>query len=920
MGLGGIRMADITSNLLHWWKADEGSGTNLADSGSTPKAGTLAGSATWFSPGRIGAKGLSIPGYVTSDYGRVQCAAPSGINGLTNFSLGFWFKPLHTGDYVNGVVASALWQGDYNSRFEILNGQAAAPRDLHIAICNGAASWVWVTNCIPNDANMHHVLVTYDGTQATDALKVKLYIDGVAVAIPAWNAAVPASLPANTLYGWQFGRRVDNTGPAKCNLDDIRVYIRTLTAADAALLVQYTGAASQWEHVVSVKAGSANGISVTSSNVDTRGADVGFAVLGSVASFGQQPLFDNQGNYWKPVFSQSHSGGVLATLYTCENLRTSATHNLFTGAIGNSPGLAATFYKGHRTVSMTDLSDYLNTGNAATFSPPNGITPTVNDALVLSLMASFAGSTAPIVDSNLFYQSYSCNALGNHMGIGLGRIVQATAALAKPAWTTGSTGDHVTAVLSFKPRLAGDDITVNELEDGCIYQHTDGNATIPVSGKYYGTAPSSVEIQSNQNATTNQIQAYTPVSSLVASGGDWSGTITLPAVNYYHGLLVRSKDGSGTVLATGNQTAGRTGIGFNLVFFGQSNAARMFDTYAAPASDALTRMFGPTNKTNWFTVTGDGARTTANYLRSLLSMPIGLINCAVSGSGLAYDAGNGKWDSLTAGQPWPNAQLILTAMHLKIGGVVFIGCEADTFNASGTKAGIKTAFVTLKTRLLAHIGQSDVIFGVGILGLNTSGTDAVADDIRQAQIETGDEIGIIACNLLDAPIAAGDSPHLTGPGYTNNGRHIAQAFAHALGAAAYGKKGGPRFGEASLVSSTKIRIEVLHDGGTDLKEYDGTTDGNSLTGFEVSTDNFATTKTISSTQFNNGVVELTLSAPTTIQGLQYRYLHGKSPTVTKLVYDNTTPNGATYGYPVLPKAATSISRVGAGSLLFLLTR
>jgi len=232
--------ADISSNLIHRFTCDAGSGTSLADTGSANKTGTFAGSATWVTPGKLGAANLSFPGFVTGSYGGVSGAAPSGIQAKTTVTVSFWVKVTHIGDYNVGVWASALWEGDYNYRFEICGGQTSNPRDVHLAICNGAASYVYVANALPSTNVWHHVCVTYDGGQATDAAKVKLYVNGSAVTVGSWNAAVPSSLPNNTLYGWQFGRRIDATGPSKHDMDEIRVYDRALSASDVSQLYSYT--------------------------------------------------------------------------------------------------------------------------------------------------------------------------------------------------------------------------------------------------------------------------------------------------------------------------------------------------------------------------------------------------------------------------------------------------------------------------------------------------------------------------------------------------------------------------------------------------------------------------------------------------------------------------------------------------------
>lgn len=243
--------ADISSNLIHQYTCNAGTGTSLVDIGSANKTGTLGGTATW-ATGKIGAYALSFPGLSGGVYGQVVGAATSGIQGKTAVTVSFWVKVNHTGDYNVGVWASALWQGDYNSRFEICGGQTGNPRDVHLAICNGAASYVYVTNALPSTGVWHHIVVVYDGGQASDATKVKLYVNGSAVTVGTWNAAVPSSLPNNTLYGWQFGRRIDNTGPGKHDMDEIRIYDRALSVSDVGELYAYGNSSRNYRSPVKI--------------------------------------------------------------------------------------------------------------------------------------------------------------------------------------------------------------------------------------------------------------------------------------------------------------------------------------------------------------------------------------------------------------------------------------------------------------------------------------------------------------------------------------------------------------------------------------------------------------------------------------------------------------------------------------------
>ena len=788
-------MADITSNLLHWWKANEGTGTSMADAGSTAKTGTLSGSATWVGSGRIGSNALRIPGFVSA-YGRVQAAANTGVHGASAMTFACWFKQRHVGDYVSGVLCSALWEGNYNNRFEILTSQAGAPRDIHIAICNGAASWIWAVNALPNDANWHHLCVVYDGTQSTDNTKVKLYVDGASITLGTWNASVPSTLSSGTAYGWQFGQRVDNTGPAKCDLDDIRVYTRALSPTDVLALVEYQETASAWNFVAGAKAASSNGISVTTPAVDTTGATtgtskatVGFAWLGASSVYAAPRLYDTYGNAWTKVFDQTHSGGMRGALYTAENLITGAAHQVWTPAVGNSPALFVMFFNGHKILTMADQSSYLATGNAASFQA-GSITPSVNSSLTLACCATFAGGTAPIIDSDYFYNSYYCNQAGNHVGGGMARFTQGTAAATNPTWTGGSTGDHVAAIFSFLPQPSGDAISTTEYASGRVFQRaaTRNAKSLTVSGKYYNTAPTSVEVKFTDWTSGSTIQDWTAVSSLSASGGDWSGSIIMPDGGWYK-CQSRMKNGGGTVLATSQVTAAKVGVGILIGCVGQSNMVRMFDTYGSPTADDKTRQFG-TDGLNWLTMTGDGACVLSTGIAAATGLPVGLLKYGVSGCGLVYDAGNGEWQSTGVNKARTLFLDGITAAGGDLEAIFFFGCEADTFNASASTAGIKSGFESLyaAVRTLTGRSQSTQRFGVSILGPVTSGTPQRTLDIRQGAIDfsTANAGGFIAADARSMPISAGDSPHYTGPGYIMMGQQAANHYLREIGIASSG--------------------------------------------------------------------------------------------------------------------------------------
>lgn len=657
-----------------------------------------------------------------------------------------------------------------------------------------------------------------------------------------------------------------------------------------------------WTHIVSGKAASSGGVSVTGPTLNTTGATVGFAWLACTSSVSAPTITDNYGNTWTAVFNQTHSSGARGVLYTAENITTGSAHVVSSPAVGNSPSIYLAFFSGHRIAGMTDQSNY-STGTSA--SPqPGSVTPGEGNCLVLTMTSTFAGTPAPTVNGSYTYDSYYCNQGGNHLGGGLGRIIQTSATATNPTWTLGNSAGHVTAILSFLPQLAGNSISLNELGSGKIYQREPNRTSkaISFSGSYSGS-PASLEIKVYQNGTSTVVQDWTEAYSFSPSAGSWTAKLRVPQGGWYS-FAARIKDSAGSVLATSNTTTGKVGVGICIGCIGQSNMARMFDTYGSPSANSTTRMFGPNDTSNWLTVTGDGACMLSDKIQSGTSLPIGLLNFAVSGSGLVSDQGNGDWQTIGVGECVTAFLTGLTAAGGDCEFVLFFGCEADTLDSATTINVIKSGYATLYKRIREAVGrtQQQLGFGVSILGPidYSTATDARVSDIREAQIQFADETpgAFIATNCLDITLG-GDPPHYTGPSYIRNGRRSAQAILHQLGIEPYGAR-GPQIESARLEDQSTAYVTIKPDFGTQLKESDGTTDGAILTDFDVSVDNFTTELTVSSTAFVNQDVRLSIAETITGGPASLRYQYGKHPAITNIVYDNTTPQSDTIGLPLLP--------------------
>lgn len=456
-----------------------------------------------------------------------------------------------------------------------------------------------------------------------------------------------------------------------------------------------------------------------------------------------------------------------------------------------------------------------------------------------------------------------------------------------------------------------DAIACTDLTSGRIYQRAAGTSakTITFSGTYTGTAPTTVEVRIVNQSGGATIQDYTALSGASIAGGAWSGSLSVPQgdSSVWYNFLARGKDGGGNVLATSSQTSNKWGVGIIVALLGQSNMRNMTTVSSSPpASDDLTRQY----TSSWAVVAGNGSIRFANLLQDGADVPIAVLPFAVGGTTID------EWNT-DAGGIYSDFTDALTAVGGDCEFVLWHQGESDAIDGT-SKADYKTGLDTLYASLRTATGRNTTTlkFGCALLGNISDGTatDATTDAIRQGQLEwiavtTG---AFFAGSSVD--MVRTDAYHWTAPYYERMGRRYAQATLKQLGEVATGAE-GPTIASASRVSGQReLRVAITQSAGTDLKELDGTTDGGSLTGFQVSDDDFSTTLTVSTTHFVHNAVILELSAaPDDADTIKVRYQYGENPTITNPVYDNTTPQSDSIGLPLQPTTGTVTATLVGGA-------
>lgn len=423
-------------------------------------------------------------------------------------------------------------------------------------------------------------------------------------------------------------------------------------------------------------------------------------------------------------------------------------------------------------------------------------------------------------------------------------------------------------------------ISIDEYFLDRIYQRPAGatSRTMTFTGTYTGTVPSMVQVKIDNGS--GNIVAYTNLSSFTASGGAWSGTLSVPQGAWYVATAKNVDDGHTDVQAN------TWGIGILIALIGQSNMRNMWTfTSASLTPDTYVRYWGndntgPTNGTGWYATNkgiqgsgngGDGINQLGVSLRAVMTgadptstVPVGFLAFAIGATSLeswittANGGTNTSWATFTGSTGTGNANI----------GTEFEMAIWHQGEANAATGGSATAYATNLPLLLSQLqtltGRDTSTFklGVAIVGsIQTTGySDSKMDTVRAAQLAfaLGTSGVFFAGSSYDMFPDNGGLHWAPNAQYARMGRRYAQAIAKRLGLATYGPEGPSISSAVWPIGSSTITVTVSQgSGGTTLKDGTGSASGTGTVGFSGT---FSGGQTISSWALSLGQILLTMSA------------------------------------------------------------
>lgn len=381
--------------------------------------------------------------------------------------------------------------------------------------------------------------------------------------------------------------------------------------------------------------------------------------------------------------------------------------------------------------------------------------------------------------------------------------------------------------------------------------------TVPLTGTYTGDVQA-LDYRVVNSATSATVQDWTRVQTSTIASGSWIASAFVQMCNNVTSPKIRIQ-----VRAANDVDAkirsGITAVGICIGSYGQSNSFLRGNDGATPYAVANVYSFATSGGTEWrggTATTGARSQSIAYEVSKASGIPCGIF---VGGSG---------------------SKQIIELNRRGSGNLVLDEMEADCVTAKAfgyvaiwvwtqaeTESGLLTPFVEsdyrneydlLTSELRAGAsGGYQAKFGVCITGQFTGthvgGTtygDANWSAVRAGLFRLSDKPGVfIAGNLGATPVE--DNIHYKADGYVENGRQLGLSVAKALGYGGHDGR-GPLITGATR-SGAVITLPVDLNGAASLA-------GTGLTNYQVSTDDFATTKTISGVAVSGSSIVITLAA------------------------------------------------------------
>lgn len=228
------------TGLVARWLMNEGSGTTAADTSGNAHNGAFVDAPTWINADADIA--LQFDG--VNDY--LNAGLIPGTNSIQRMTLMAWVRqddPANTTRNA-GFIHRAT---NDSTRWSLSPSQASiqGPDDGLALMANGGNTYGYTNNVNAlTYGKWVHFTMVFDGTQAANADKMKMYFNGVQVSM-LYGGTLPTIVPPSNNPVYLANYYSVGAGFLKGAMRDVRIYNRALSASEIADIASYTGTYSR---------------------------------------------------------------------------------------------------------------------------------------------------------------------------------------------------------------------------------------------------------------------------------------------------------------------------------------------------------------------------------------------------------------------------------------------------------------------------------------------------------------------------------------------------------------------------------------------------------------------------------------------------------------------------------------------------
>lgn len=195
-------------------------------------------------------------------------------------------------------------------------------------------------------------------------------------------------------------------------------------------------------------AGSTNGLAVTTSAIDTTGANFIIVVIAGNGNISAATLSDSKSNTWSTV-TESNTGTSRAQLFYAFNPIVGTGHTFSTNSVAsNFVSLCVASFSGV-TATAFDTQSHFEGDGSDTSIQPGSITPFGSDQLIVSALGDFTTDTISI-DSSFTITDQIPSQFAVRYGCALAYLAQTGQSAVNPTWSWANDALATTTIATFK--------------------------------------------------------------------------------------------------------------------------------------------------------------------------------------------------------------------------------------------------------------------------------------------------------------------------------------------------------------------------------------------------------------------------------------------------------------------------------------